>query len=448
MRRLFLWTVILTMSILMVAVFSLSGCKAEEAAPAEEEAAEEAAPAEEEAAEEAAPAEEVEISFQYIGGTVPNVDGIINDAIAAFEDLNPNVTVKTIYVDWGNAHSQFMNSVAAGMAPDIGMLAGTWAVEFVESGALADISPYVSQEVLDTFIPSGFAAMTDAEGNIYGIPWDGCSWGLFYRTDLFEKAGLKAPPQSWEELVEYGQLLSDGTTSGLMMSALGWEPDDNFLPFLWQAGANVCKLEDGKWIGTFDTPEAKEAVQFYYDLVNKYGIMPQTITGMDWEAVMNSFIAGDTAMMVNGMWVIGMILNNHPELDGKWATALNPAGPGGIAALSYPNTMHISQQCKNKEVAGQFLDFFYSEGYYDEYCIQCGVFPFTKDFVNSDYAQDEFLKPFIELASYGKNRPASSKYEEFRQLFFNPGIQSLIADEITVDDFCEQMNEAFNLLHQ
>jgi multiple sugar transport system substrate-binding protein len=389
-----------------------------------------------------------EITFQYIGGTVPNVDGVINEAIDKFQQENPGITVKTIYVDWGNAHSQFMNSIMAGMAPDIGMLAGTWAVEFVETGALADIEKYVSKGLIDSFIPSGFSAMTGTDGKKYGLPWDGCTWGLFYRTDLFEKAGLTQPPKTWEELVEFGKKLTNEKTSGLVFPAAGWEPDDYFLPFLWQAGANVCEFKDGKWVGTFDKPEAKVAVQYYYDLVNKHKITPKTITGMDWEACKNTFVAGDAAMMVNGMWVIGAIKGSNPELDGKWATAMMPAGPGGIAALSYPNTMHITQQSKNKEAAGKFLDFFYSKGYYDKFCIQSGVFAFTKDFAKSDYAQDKLLKPFVELAQYGKNRPSAPKYEQFRQLFFNAAIQKLIANNITPDDFCEQMNKAFNDVHK
>jgi hypothetical protein len=32
----------------------------------------------------------------------------------------------------------------------------------------------------------------------------------------------------------------------------------------------VCEFKDGKWVGTFDKPEAKVAVQYYYDLVNKH----------------------------------------------------------------------------------------------------------------------------------------------------------------------------------
>ena len=400
--------------------------------------------------ESAAPApsaEPVEISFQYIGGTVPNVDGVINDAIAAFTKENPNITVKPIYVDWGNAHSQFMNSVMAGQAPDISMLAGTWAAEFVPTGALADISKYVSKDVIDSFIPSGFDAMTDANGVKYGLPFDGCTWSVFYRKDILEQAGITKVPETWDEIMAAGEKLKAIGKSTIEFAAAGWEPDDHFLPIMAQAGAKVAELKDGKWVSTMNSPEMLTAAKFYYDLANTKGYMPKAVTGMDWEGVKNSFAAGDTAMMVNGMWVINALKTGNPELDGKWATGNALTGPGGTAALSYPNTLHITTQSQHKEEAGKFLDFFYSKGYYDQYCIQCGVFAFTKDFENSDYAKDPYLAPFVQAAKFGINRPVAPKYEEFRQLYFCPGIQSLISGDLTPEQFVQQMDAMFNKLN-
>lgn len=87
--------------------------------------------------------EPVKLYFQYIGGTVPAQDAVINDAIAAFNAENPNITVEPIYIDWGNGHSQFYNSVMANSAPDIAMLGGTWCVEFIDMG-LSLRSPIMS----------------------------------------------------------------------------------------------------------------------------------------------------------------------------------------------------------------------------------------------------------------------------------------------------------------
>ena len=72
--------------------------------------------------------EQIKLTFQYIGGTVPAQDAVINNAIEAFNKENPNITVEPIYIDWGNGHSQFYNAVMANTAPDIAMLGGTLCV--------------------------------------------------------------------------------------------------------------------------------------------------------------------------------------------------------------------------------------------------------------------------------------------------------------------------------
>lgn len=397
-------------------------------------------------ASSAAAGEPVTLTFQYIGGTVPAQDAVINNAIAAFTEANPNIKVEPIYIDWGNGHSQFMNAVMAGTAPDIAMLGGTWCVEFMENGSLAPVADYVSPELMDTFIPAGFDVMTSADGQIYGLPWDGCTWDVIYRTDLFEEAGIDAVPTTWDEVLQAGEKMKAIGKTLLTVSCSGYEVDDYYLPFLWQAGGNVCERdENGNWVSTMNTEESLAAAKFYCELVEK-GYMPAEITGMDFESVLNSFTAGETAMMVAGMWNIGT-LQGMPEMEGKWATAQGWAGPGGNAVLSYPNTVHITAQSEHKEEAGKFLEFFYQEGYYEDYCVTSGVFPFTKDFADSEYAQDPMLKPFIADAQNGHNRPATSKYEEFRQLYLCPGVQSMVSGEITPEDFCAQMEQSFNELH-
>ena len=179
--------------------------------------------------------EQIKLTFQYIGGTVPAQDAVINNAIEAFNKENPNITVEPIYIDWGNGHSQFYNAVMANTAPDIAMLGGTWCVEFIEMGAFAPITDYVSPELMDSFIPAGFDVMTGADGAIYGLPWDGCTWGVIYRTDLFEQAGIEKVPSTWDELLEAGEKMKAIDKYLLTVSCSGYEVDDYYLPFLSRA---------------------------------------------------------------------------------------------------------------------------------------------------------------------------------------------------------------------
>ena len=166
---------------------------------------------------------------------------------------------------------------------------------------------------------------------------------------------MEKVPETWDELLDAGEKLKAIDKYLLTVSCSGSEVDDYYLPFLWQAGGTVCERdENGEWVGKMNSPESLEAAKFYVDLVNQ-GYMPKEITGLDAEAALNSFTAGDTAMIVTGMWNIAN-LKGMEEMDGKWATAQMWEGPGGKAVLSYPNTVHITADSENKEMAGKFLN--------------------------------------------------------------------------------------------
>lgn len=66
--------------------------------------------------------EPVEITFQHAGGTSPAQLDVLDEVARAFEEENPGVKVNIMDVSWGEAHSTYMNSLVAGVAPDIVMM--------------------------------------------------------------------------------------------------------------------------------------------------------------------------------------------------------------------------------------------------------------------------------------------------------------------------------------
>jgi ABC-type glycerol-3-phosphate transport system substrate-binding protein len=391
-------------------------------------------------------AEEVTLEFSLTGGTVPAQAAVLDEAISAFEDANEGVTINMTEVGWNDSFGQYQTRLSAGNPPDIALLAPSWVATFMENDAFASVDEYVDPSVLDNAYESGYDGMVGEDGTRYGVQWDASIWGMFYRTDLFEAAGLdpESPPATWDELREVSAaLVESGVEAPLAFPFAGTNPDDFFLPMMWQAGAEVVN-EEGEVV--FDSSETLEAATFLKTLVDE-GYVSQDIVGQDWEATMNSFIAGDAAIMYNGPWVVGSLQSNAPELDGSWATAQYPEGPGGKGTLGYPNGLVISALSDHKEIAGDFISFLFQEGdpsYFFEYMKVTGVFGFTKDFAETD---DEFVTnplnvPFLESVEFARNRPTVPWYEEFRQRAFTPGLQEIVLGSLTPEQFVEEATEA------
>ena len=382
---------------------------------------------------------------------------VLDEAIADFEAKNPGIKIEQTVVSWGEAHSQFVTGLAAGVAPDIQMLGTPWNAEFYNMGALAAGDEYLTADFKDKFLPRALEAVV-FDGKIYGIPWEGSDWGFFYRKDLFEKAGLdpNKPPENWDQLVEYAKKLTVTENGkvvqwGVELPAGGWEGDDYFDQFLWQADNPIAKINDaGLWVSTLSEPSGLQAAQFYYDLVNTYKVMPSDVVGKTWEDVKNDFVFGKVAMIYDGGWTVGVIKDTAKEIEGMWATALPPAGPNGTkATLGYPNTLMVTAQSQHKAEAFKFLEFLQtgSPSWADQYCLAHASFNWTKDYVETDFAKDPLIAPLSESLSFSNHKPYAPDYEKFRTGYFIPGIQALLKGEITPEEAVQSWNEAFNKIH-
>ena len=64
----------------------------------------------------------------------------------------------------------------------------------------------------DTINP-GALGIYPLDGKQYGVPWDVGMVGFWYNKDLFAKAGITAPPATWDDfLADVAKLKASGVT--------------------------------------------------------------------------------------------------------------------------------------------------------------------------------------------------------------------------------------------
>ncbi|RYH09305.1 sugar ABC transporter substrate-binding protein [Tropicimonas sp. IMCC6043] len=122
-----------------------------------------------------------------------------------------------------------------------------------------------------------------ADGHLYAVPLYSETSFTFYRTDLFEKAGIEAPTEQIlydPDFMEMAAKLHDpenGIYGTCQRGKAGWGENMAFIGPL--ANAFGARWFDMDWQPQLDSPEWNAAITYYVDLMTNYGPPGATANG-------------------------------------------------------------------------------------------------------------------------------------------------------------------------
>ncbi|HXN01467.1 MAG TPA: extracellular solute-binding protein, partial [Candidatus Dormibacteraeota bacterium] len=233
-------------------------------------------------------------------------------AITSFKSQNPNITLQITPLPWTVAHDKLITAIAGRQTPDVAMIGTTGMGELTKLNAVTTLPSSVNKS--DFF--SGGMDTASWNGTAYGLPWYVETRVVFYRKDLADKAGVSAPPSTWDELMTMAQKLkAGGSKYGINLQTNDWQ---EFVPLVWSAGGDVMK--NGKF--TLDSPAAVKALTFYTDFFKKGLTRGSSPPGFD---LIQAFVTGDDPMFISGPWMMGLITKAGLD-QSKWAVAPMPKG--------------------------------------------------------------------------------------------------------------------------
>jgi multiple sugar transport system substrate-binding protein len=359
------------------------------------------------------PSEPVTITFASWVGNEPPIKKIAAD----FQKKYPTIKVKFQNVPFEQIAQKLTTQIAGGSAPDAAFIDAGTTADFASRGALASLDPYIAQSdvVKEEDFVEAFNLSAQHEGAQYGLPFDGESTGLFYRTDLFEEAGIDAPPTTWEEFEATAQQLTDPAKKQYGYILFAPEAAYYWYPWLYQAGGSVL-TEDGSDIA-FTSPEAQEAAEFYVGLA-KYS-PPDFLNSNSYDGRV-AFATGKVAMYMAGSWFAGTLMSEFPKINGKWATAPLPEGDAGCGTTIAGDNLVVFEDGDNKDAAWLWIEYmtrpenmalwtFEAEG--------STLLPPRKSLLDSPELEEKkpILKGFAEAMKcgvVGKSNPKGPKIEQ------------------------------------
>jgi multiple sugar transport system substrate-binding protein len=199
-------------------------------------------------------------------------------------------------------------------------------------------------------LPGAKLAVQQPDKTISGIPTFVDPFVLFYRKDLYDQKGWKAPKTLAEMESQAKALHGPPGMYGIVYRGLKNANATPWAYMLFAMGGDYL-TKDGK--SAINTPEWTKTMDLYAGMLRQYG--PPGVVNFNWYESSAAFMQGQVGIYFDGVNFANQFEDPaKSKIAGKVAYAVLPSGPGGHHTCTFTNAMAVSSQSKNKEAAYLF----------------------------------------------------------------------------------------------
>lgn len=280
-----------------------------------------------------------------------------------FAEENPGSELKVEVQQWDGIVSKLQTSLASkNESPDLVEIGNTQTSTFTSVGAFADVTDLKDELGGDDLIPS-FVDASTIDGKIYAYPLYAGARGVFYRTDLFEQAGISVPT-TIEEFSDAAIALQaanpEGTPnfSGMYLAAVDPHGVESYL---FPQGFEYAEQDGDEWVGATSTDESLEALTALQELFQN-----GTTFALDSQAGQKSFERyfneGSTGIVI-GTGNIGTKIDQALWNAGKVGVFAIPSDEPGVPGATFAggSNIAVAKNSPRPELATKALELIFSE---------------------------------------------------------------------------------------
>ncbi|WP_077329723.1 ABC transporter substrate-binding protein [Virgibacillus siamensis] len=348
---------IFLLSIVFAMVFSLAACSGDEEASGKDG--------------------EVKLDFWVFGATN------YKDLAKEYEKEHPGVKIQVKTSETEDHHNSLFTALSAGSgAPDLAMLEIDQLDRFKQAqDRFVNLYDLGAEEVQDKYLDWKWEIGENNEGDfLFGLPTDIGPKAMFYRTDLFEEAGLPTDPDKVEELI---QSKEDFIEVGKQIKEKTGKPMLDSMEMAYRAVIDGAEKSFFDKEGNLLIENEGNAVRKAYDLavkLNELGLVGEyQMWTPEWGNAVNN---GGFAVELGAAWLKGWMLDNAPDASGKFRVATLPkefAGNWGGSYIAIPN------ETEHQEEAYKFAKWLVSpENQLKSFQSEAGLFPSSSEVYKMD----------------------------------------------------------------
>ncbi|WP_030677087.1 ABC transporter substrate-binding protein [Streptomyces cellulosae] len=377
---------------------------------------------------------------------------IWKEVIADFEKANPDIKVEYVGIASTEYQSKVDTAIQGGGLPDVGGVGAAMIASIAAQNALEPLDDRLSKSSLNGKLNEDMVKSLKAAGGrddtLYSIPTSANNGVLYYRTDLFKKAGLDAPT-TWDKFYdaankltkanknEFGYTIRGG--AGSIAQALDAMYGQSGITSFWDASGEKTTVNDVKNVA---------GLEKYAALYKK--VTPAADLNNDFTKMVAQWDSGTIGMLNHNLGSY----QDHVKALGvdKFRGIPQPTGPGGkrVQVSNPVDGLGLFKASKNKEAAWKFIEFATSHEESSKFNESAGQVP-----ANTDAAKDAWISKaeptklaadalsdgstsIVQLPYYLPDWGTISKSDN------EPNFQKVLLGKMSAKDFLDTLAEQLN----
>ena len=302
------------------------------------------------------------------------------------------ITLDVQVVSWDSIDQQSSTMIQNNNAPDLLNLNvyASYAKDKLLYSADEVLTPAIKSDVLDAFVKSG-----TYQGKMYGMPDLSSARALFYNKDLFTKAGITAPPKTWDEFEADAKKIQ-ALGSGNIGYAMPLGPEESQGEFsIWTFNNGGDWKSNGKW--SINSPKNVDTLAFLKKLSVTDKVTQNNPAKTNRAQAFDLFKSGKAGMVVGFSPLAGAL-----DADKKvnYAVAPMPTKEAGGTPQTFGVTDYLMSFKKpgNQAAVKAFYELYYQKDQVNQFIKDEGFLPVTKSGLEV-FATDPKLAVYLATLS-------------------------------------------------
>jgi sorbitol/mannitol transport system substrate-binding protein len=237
---------------------------------------------------------------------------------------------------------------------------------YAKAGWLAPLSDYVaadpSFDQADIF-PGMTKSLSASDGKLYAEPFYGESSFLMYRKDVFQAKGVTMPDNpTWQQVADLAAKVDNaepGMRGICLRGQVGW--GQVFAPLTTVVNTFGGTWFSKDWQAQVDSPEFKQAVNFYVDLVRSHGEAGAPQAGFT--ECLNNLEQSKVAMWYDATSAAGSLESDASPVKGKIGYVAAPVVKTKTSGWLYAWSWAIEKASNKQDNAWKFISWASSKDY-------------------------------------------------------------------------------------